>query len=208
MDRGTPHDHFSRQTLLQRQIAFGYTFEDERVIIAPMAKDGVEAIGSMGNDAALAVLSNKPRLLYDYFKQLFAQVTNPPIDSLRERIVTDTTVYIGSDGDLLREKSENCRVLEVNNPVLTGVDLMKIRHMEEKQFHVETISLLYYKRTPLEQAVERLFVACDRAYQKGANIRSCRIAAWTKTTWPSRRCWRSRRCRNTWCAPKSARRCP
>jgi glutamate synthase (NADPH/NADH) large chain len=80
-----PPDH---ETLLQRQLAFGYTFEDERVIMAPMAKDGVEAIGSMGNDAALAVLSNKPRLLYDYFKQLFAQVTNPPIDSIREEIVT------------------------------------------------------------------------------------------------------------------------
>ena len=89
------------QTLLQRQIAFGYSFEDERIILTPMARDGVEAIGSMGNDAALAVLSNKPRLLYDYFKQLFAQVTNPPIDSIREEIVTSAETRLGSEGNLL-----------------------------------------------------------------------------------------------------------
>ncbi|MEN9633364.1 MAG: hypothetical protein RL077_1768 [Verrucomicrobiota bacterium] len=114
-------------TLLQRQIAFGYTFEDERVIITPMAKDGVEAIGSMGNDAALAVLSNKPRLLYDYFKQLFAQVTNPPIDSIREEIVTSAETRLGSEGNLLNPEPSACRRVELKWPVLTNEEFGKIR---------------------------------------------------------------------------------
>jgi len=119
-----PPDH---ATLLQRQIAFGYTFEDERVIITPMAKDGVEAIGSMGNDAALAVLSNKPRLLYDYFKQLFAQVTNPPIDSIREEIVTSAETRLGSEGNLLNPQPTACRRVELKWPVLTNEEFAKIR---------------------------------------------------------------------------------
>ena len=92
-------------TLLQRQIAFGYTFEDERIMLAPMARDGVEAVGSMGNDTPLAVLSNKPRLLYDYFKQLFAQVTNPPIDCIREEIITASEARLGSEGNLLNRRT-------------------------------------------------------------------------------------------------------
>ncbi|PAW64023.1 MAG: glutamate synthase large subunit [Opitutia bacterium Tous-C1TDCM] len=115
------------ETLLQRQIAFGYTFEDERVVITPMAKDGVEAIGSMGNDAALAVLSNKPRLLYDYFKQLFAQVTNPPIDSIREEIVTSAETRLGSEGNLLNPQPTACRRVELKWPVLTNEEFGKIR---------------------------------------------------------------------------------
>ncbi|MDQ5979274.1 MAG: hypothetical protein QG602_2248, partial [Verrucomicrobiota bacterium] len=115
------------ETLLQRQIAFGYTFEDERVIIAPMAKDGVEAIGSMGNDSALAVLSNKPRLLYDYFKQLFAQVTNPPIDSIREEIVTSAESRLGSEGNLLNPQPTAARRVELKWPVLTNEEFAKIR---------------------------------------------------------------------------------
>ncbi len=115
------------ETLLQRQIAFGYTFEDERVIITPMAKDGVEAIGSMGNDAALAVLSNKPRMLYDYFKQLFAQVTNPPIDPIREEIVTSAESRLGSEGNLLNPDPAACRRVELKWPVLTNEEFAKIR---------------------------------------------------------------------------------
>jgi glutamate synthase (ferredoxin) len=114
-------------TLLQRQIAFGYTYEDERILLLPMAKDGVEAIGSMGNDAALAVLSNKPRLLYDYFKQLFAQVTNPPIDSIREEIVTSAETRLGSEGNLLQPEPSACRRVELKWPVLTNEEFGKIR---------------------------------------------------------------------------------
>ncbi len=150
--------------------AFGYTYEDVKNGILPMATNGIEATASMGHDVPLAVLSEKHQPLFSYFKQLFAQVTNPPIDSLREEIVTDTTVYIGSDGNLLQEKSENCRVLEVNNPILTGVDLLKIKNLNQPGFKTETISLLYYNNTSLKKALEQLSISVDRAYSKGNNI--------------------------------------
>ena len=149
---------------------FGYTYEDVSNAILPMATNGAEPTASMGTDIPLAVLSEKHQPLFSYFKQLFAQVTNPPIDALREKVITDTTVYVGSDGNLLMEKPENCTVLQINNPILTGVDLMKIKNMKVKGFKVETISLLYYKNTSLEKALNRLFVDCDRAYRNGANI--------------------------------------
>ena len=150
--------------------AFGYTYEDVRSIILPMARTGSEQTASMGTDIPLAVLSEKHQPLFSYFKQLFAQVTNPPIDAIREEIVTDTTVYVGSDGNLLEDKPENCRVLEIHNPILSGVDMLKIRSMSKPGFKVETVSILYYKNTPLERAVERLYIACDRAWRSGANI--------------------------------------
>ncbi|MBQ9402608.1 MAG: glutamate synthase large subunit [Clostridia bacterium] len=150
--------------------AFGYTHEQVKDSILPMAKTGVEATGAMGTDIPLAVLSRQYPPLFDYFKQQFAQVTNPPIDAIREEIVTDTTVYIGRDGNLLKDLPENCRVLQVNNPILTRVDLMKIRAMKHEGFCVKTVSLLYYKNSPLEWAVENLFIACDKAYRDGANI--------------------------------------
>ncbi len=150
--------------------AFGYTYENIKNAILPMAKNGTEATASMGTDVPLAVLSEKHQPLFNYFKQYFAQVTNPPIDAIREEIVTDTHVYIGSDGNLLEEKAENCNVLEIRNPILTSVDLMKIKAMNRPGFHVETVSLLYYTNTPLDRALDRLFVNCDRAYRSGANI--------------------------------------
>ncbi len=149
---------------------FGYTYEDVKQVILPMAKSGIEATASMGTDIPLAVLSEKHQPLFRYFKQMFAQVTNPPIDSLREEIVTDTTVYLGSDGNLLSESAENCRVLEIQNPILSGTDLIKIKNLNGKGFKTDTVSICYYKNTSLEQAIEDLFVNCDRAYKKGANI--------------------------------------
>ncbi|MDD6023150.1 MAG: glutamate synthase large subunit [Oscillospiraceae bacterium] len=150
--------------------AFGYTYEDINDAILTMAKSGSEKIASMGTDIPLAVLSEKHQSLFNYFKQLFAQVTNPPIDALREEIVTDTTVYVGSDGNLLEEKAENCRVLQIHNPIITSVELMQIRNMNRPGFKVETVSLLYYKNSPLKKALDRLFVECDRAYRSGANV--------------------------------------
>ena len=150
--------------------AFGYTYEDINDAILTMARSGSEKITSMGTDIPLAVLSEKHQPLFNYFKQLFAQVTNPPIDALREEIVTDTTVYIGSDGNLLEEKAENCRVLEVHNPIITSVELMQIRSMQRPGFRVETVSLLYYKNSSLKTALDKLFVECDRAYRAGANV--------------------------------------
>ncbi|HQW08402.1 MAG TPA: glutamate synthase large subunit [Steroidobacteraceae bacterium] len=117
-------------TLLQRQIAFGYSFEDERLLIDPMARSGVEAVGSMGNDTPLAALSTKPRLLYDYFKQLFAQVTNPPIDCIREELITSSEVWLGSEGNLLQPRPADCRRLELSGPVLSNEDFAKIRRLE------------------------------------------------------------------------------
>ena len=150
--------------------AFGYTYEDIMDAIVPMAKLGSEKISSMGTDIPLAVLSEKHQPLFNYFKQLFAQVTNPPIDALREEIVTDTTVYIGSDGNLLQEKAENCRVLQIKNPIITSVELMQIRAMKRPGFRVATVSLLYYTNSSLKSAMDKLFVEVDRAYRDGANV--------------------------------------
>lgn len=149
---------------------FGYTYEDVKSQILRMAANGVESTVSMGRDIPLAVLNEKPSSLFDYFQQQFAQVTNPPIDSIREKIVTDTTVYIGTDGNLLEEEAQNCRVLEVNNPILTSLDLIKIRTLNQPGFVTADISMLYYKHTSLKKAVDALCIACDRAYNNGANI--------------------------------------
>jgi len=129
--------------LLQRQIAFGYTFEDQRVLIEPMAKNGVEAVGSMGNDAALAVLSSKPRLLYEYFKQLFAQVTNPPIDCIREELITSAEVWLGSEGNLLKPQRADCRRLELKGPVLTNEEFAQVRRLNVAGLKVGVLSILF-----------------------------------------------------------------
>lgn len=149
---------------------FGYTYEDVKDIILPMARVKLEPTSAMGTDIPLAIYSKNHLSLFHYFKQLFAQVTNPPIDSLREKVVTDTTIYIGSDGNLLKDKSENCTVLEVNNPILTSRDMDKIRQLNQTGFKNETISLLFYRGTSLKEALDNLFIECDKAYRNGANI--------------------------------------
>ncbi len=152
------------------QKAFGYTYDDLKTSILPMAKNGSEAIAAMGVDTPLAVLSKTHPPLFDYFKQLFAQVTNPPIDAIREEVVTSTTVYIGAEGNLLEESPGNCNVLKVNNPILTNTDLLKIKNMKVDGFKVEVVPITYYKNTSLERAIDRLFVEVDRAYRDGVNI--------------------------------------
>lgn len=149
---------------------FGYTYEDVKDIILPMARVKLEPTSAMGTDIPLAIYSKNHLSLFHYFKQLFAQVTNPPIDSLREEVVTDTTIYIGSDGNLLIDKSDNCTVLEVNNPILTSRDMDKIRQLNQTGFKNETISLLFYRSTSLKEALDNLFIECDKAYRNGANI--------------------------------------
>ncbi len=138
--------------------------------ILPMARTGAEATAAMGIDIPLAVLSGHDQPLFNYFKQLFAQVTNPPIDAIREEVVTDTTVYVGDDGNLLEENADNCRVLQIHNPILTCVDLMRIKAMDKPGFQVETVSLLYFKNMPLKRALDQMKIAADRAYRSGANI--------------------------------------
>ena len=157
-------------TLSRLQKAFGYTYEDYVEEIGTMARTGTEHIGAMGIDTPLAVLSKEYHPLFYFFKQQFAQVTNPPIDAIREKIVTSTTVYVGKNGNLLSENPGNCHVLKIENPILTDLDLMKIEHMNQKAFHVEKVSILYYKSTPVERVLDHLFVEVDRAYRNGTNI--------------------------------------
>ena len=159
------------ETELQRlQKAFGYTYEELKTSILPMAMNGTEAIAAMGADSPLAVLSNRKQPLFNYFKQLFAQVTNPPIDAIREEVVTSTTVYIGREGNILEQRPENCQVLKVNNPILTNTDMLKIKNMKAEGFKVAEIPIIYYKNTSLKKAIEHLFLDADRAHKDGANI--------------------------------------
>lgn len=161
------HSYEERQRL---QKAFGYTYEDVMTSILPMAKTGSESIAAMGTDSPIAVLSKEPQPLFNYFKQLFAQVTNPPIDAIREEIVTSTTVYIGEDGNILEEKADNCKVIKVHNPILTSTDILKIKNMNIPGFKVAVIPILYYKNTKLKKAINRLFIEADKATSEGANI--------------------------------------
>ena len=172
-DLHIPNQRVPEYTFEERQRmqkAFGYTYDELKTSILPMAKNGGEAIAAMGVDTPLPVLSNACHPLFHYFKQLFAQVTNPPIDAIREEIVTSTTVYIGPEGNILQETPGNCHVLRVNNPILTNTDLLKIKNMKTDGFKVEVVPITYYKNTSLERAIDRLFVEVDRAYRDGVNI--------------------------------------
>ena len=172
-DLSIPNKKIPVYTQEERDIqykAFGWNYEDVNEMILPMAKNGVEPTASMGVDTPLAIMSENHPPLYSYFKQLFAQVTNPPIDSLREKIVTDTTVYVGSDGNMLKPEGKSCTVLEINNPILTGVDLLKIKNLNKPGFKVATISLLYYKNTSLKNALDQLFLNVEKEYHNGNNI--------------------------------------
>ena len=137
-----------REERRKLQKAFGYTYEDVMTSILPMAKNGSEQIASMGTDKPIAALSNEPQPLFNYFKQLFAQVTNPPIDAIREEIVTSTTVYLGESGNILEEKPENCKVIKIHNPILTSTDILKLKNMRESGFKVAVIPMLFTIRTP------------------------------------------------------------
>ena len=163
-------EEYTPEERAKLQKAFGYNYEDVRNSIMSMAANGSEATSAMGIDVPLAVLSEHHQPLFNYFKQLFAQVTNPPIDAIREKIVTSTTIYVGKAGNLLEAKQDNCCVMRINNPILTETDLLKIKNMKEPGFKVEVLPITYYKNTSLEKAIDRLFVEADRAYRDGVNI--------------------------------------
>ena len=160
--------HRAERRRLQK--AFGYTYEDVMTSILPMAKNGSEQIASMGADSPIPPLSNEPQPLFNYFKQLFAQVTNPPIDAIREEIVTSSTVYLGESGNILEEKPENCKVIKIHNPILSSTDILKLKSMRESGFKVAVIPILYYKNTSLKKAIRRLYIEADKAHRDGANI--------------------------------------
>ncbi|MCX6936207.1 MAG: glutamate synthase large subunit, partial [Verrucomicrobia bacterium] len=169
-----PHEYLpEHETILQRQQAFGYTFEDQRVILGPMARDGAQPLGSMGTDTPLAVLSDRPVLLYNYFKQIFAQVTNPPIDPIREEIVTATMTRLGSEGNLLEPKSKSCRVIMLDGPVIDNSELEQIRHVTRDGFRPATLPIIFPSSEGadgLGPAMDKLCAAADVAIVNGKNI--------------------------------------
>jgi glutamate synthase (ferredoxin) len=159
--------------LIQRQQAFGYTYEDLRIILAPMAEKGFEALGSMGDDTPLAVLSDKPQPLYNYFKQLFAQVTNPPLDAIREELVTSTASILGSEGNLLEPGARDCHLIRLDTPILTNEHLAKLRTLNLPAFRATTLPILYQVRQgspALEQALAGLCQQADAAIEAGFNL--------------------------------------
>ena len=156
--------------LKRLQRAFGYTYETMYCMMIPMALNGGEPTAAMGVDVPIPPLSKQNPPLFDYFKQLFAQVTNPPIDSIRESVITDTTVYLGAAGNLLKEEEANCRVLKVENPILTSLDLMKIRDSHIEGLQTADISMLYTKDTSLADAISNLYAQADAAHDAGAAI--------------------------------------
>jgi glutamate synthase (ferredoxin) len=168
------HAHeLSRHTVLQRQQAFGYTFEDLRIVMTPMARDGVEAVGSMGCDTPLAVLSSKPQLLYNYFQQLFAQVTNPPIDSIREELVTSALTTIGSERNLLKPKPMSCNFIKLPSPILTNEEFAKLKYIQQAGFKSVTLPILFKAadgEAGLARAMDDLCARASSAVEAGANI--------------------------------------
>lgn len=161
------------EKVLIRQRAFGYTFEDLRVLIGPMANNAVEPVGSMGKDTPIAILSSKPRLLYEYFKQLFAQVTNPAIDSIREELITATEMTLGAEPNILNPGPENCRKIWLETPALTNEDLQKIKNLDNETFKSETLPILFKiseGSKGLEKALDELFESADKAISEGINI--------------------------------------
>jgi glutamate synthase (ferredoxin) len=159
--------------LIQRQTAFGYTFEELRLLLTPMARDGVEAVGAMGADTPLSVLSDRPKLLYDYFQQLFAQVTNPPIDSIREEIITSAETTIGSERNLLQPEPESCHLIELKTPILSDAELAKLKHVDVGSFKSMTLPILFNPKEGikgLEQVLAEIFAQADRAIAAGVNL--------------------------------------
>ncbi len=161
---------YTKEERTRLQKSFGYTYENYHEGIRNMALNGIEQIGAMGVDTPIASLSDEYQPLFYYFKQLFAQVTNPPIDAEREKIVTSRTVYVGKNGNILEEKPENCHVLKIHNPILTDLDLMKISHLDKDGIKARKVSILYYKSTPMKRVIDHLFVEVDKAYREGASI--------------------------------------
>ncbi|CCU78527.1 Glutamate synthase [NADPH] large chain [Halanaerobium saccharolyticum subsp. saccharolyticum DSM 6643] len=159
--------------LVTMQKSFGYSYENLQKILIPMARDGVDPIGSMGNDAALAVLSDQPQLLYNYFKQRFAQVTNPPIDSIREKLITATNTFIGSEGNLLQPNSKSCRQLELEHPLLKNKELDHIKNMDQPGFKTAVLDIVFNKTEEtgtLSARMEELFAEAEKLIANGVNI--------------------------------------
>ncbi|MCB0188982.1 MAG: glutamate synthase subunit alpha, partial [Caldilineaceae bacterium] len=160
-------------TLVQRQRAFGYTFETLRTLLTPMAVNGVEALGAMGDDTPHAVLSDQPQLLYNYFRQLFAQVTNPPLDGIREALVTASEMMIGSEANLIEPAARSCQQIKLLSPILSNAELAKLCHIEHPAFQSQILPILFDANGGVEAlaaALDQLFADADQAIHNGVNI--------------------------------------
>ncbi len=162
-------ERYTGDDLTRLQMIHGYSYEDTNYI-KKLALTGNEEIVAMGNDTPIAVLSQRHPLLFSYFKQLFAQVTNPPIDAIREEIITSTSICIGRDGNMLEDKPENCQLLKINHPILSNTDILKIKNIKKEGFKVGVVDITYIKNTSLEKAIDRVFVEVDKVYHDGCNI--------------------------------------
>ncbi len=162
-------ERYRGDELTKLQKIHGYSYEDTSYI-KNLALTGQENIVAMGNDTPLAVLSQKHPPLFNYFKQLFAQVTNPPIDAIREELITSTSVYIGKEGNMLEDSQDNCRLLKISHPILTNTDILKIKNLKKEGFQVGVVDITYIKNTSLEKAIERIYVEVDKVYHEGCNI--------------------------------------
>ncbi|MCQ6276972.1 glutamate synthase large subunit [Bacillus sp. V3B] len=170
LEKGNPNQIFNADERRKQQLAFGYTNEELNKVLKPMVTDGKDPIGSMGYDSPLAILSKKPQLLYNYFKQLFAQVTNPPIDAIREKIITSVVTTIGPERNLVKPEPESCKQIQLQTPILTNSQLEKIRH---SSFKSETLSILFSVETQIpkfDQILEKLFLKADTAIENGASL--------------------------------------
>ncbi|MEX0680974.1 MAG: glutamate synthase large subunit [Balneolales bacterium] len=168
-----PEPELAHEEVLLHQKVFGYTYEDLQVNIGPMSENMLQPIGAMGNDAPVAVLSNQPQLLYNYFKQLFAQVTNPPIDPIREELITSTETLLGSQGNILDPGPESCRQIELDGPVLTSEELEQLRNLVVPGFKNQTLPILFKVGSGgagLKKSMDKLFASADKAIKKGVNI--------------------------------------
>ena len=163
----------NHQATLERLQAFGYSFEDLRINVGPMAQNSIQPVGSMGTDTPLAVLSNKPQLLYNYFKQLFAQVTNPPIDPIREELITSTSLTLGSEGNLIDPKPESCRQLRLHDPILKNSEMEKLRQITLPGISSITLPILFNPhegKAGLKRALGELCKAADQAIANGTTV--------------------------------------
>jgi glutamate synthase (ferredoxin) len=165
------------ENIEDRQKAFGFTFEDIRFLVSPSAKTGKQPLGSMGNDAPLAVLSDQPQLIYNYFKQLFAQVTNPPIDPIREELVTASISFLGSEGDLTNPNASSCRMIRLESPLIDSAQLAQIKAVNESGFQVSTLPMTFsvsdsnaIDEASLTNALNDLFASADKAIENGDNL--------------------------------------
>jgi glutamate synthase (ferredoxin) len=168
-----PEPRFTGGSLLEQQMAFGYTVEDLKYIIGPMTRDAQEAVGSMGTDTPLAVLSDKPQPLYNYFKQLFAQVTNPPLDAIREEIVTSVKTVIGPEANLLEPQPESCELMSLNSPFISNEELAKFKALNDDHLRAFVVPMLFNPNDgprAMENALEALFDRVDNAIEEGANV--------------------------------------